>query len=84
MKLLKLLGNGYLVLGLLVLLVLFIHDCLANDKFALHFAGIFLVIPAIVYSIWRLGEDFDDYIKQNQRSLNSLSRFCDSLLNRGQ
>jgi len=83
MKLLKLMGNGYLALGLLVLLVLFIHDCLANDKFLLHFIGIFLVIPALVYSIWRLSEDSEDYVKQNERTLGSLLRFCESLLNRG-
>ncbi len=83
MKLFKLLGNGYLALGLLVLLVLFIHDCLVNDKFLLHFVGIFLVIPALVYSIWRLSEDSEDYVKQNERTLNKLRHFSDSLLNRG-
>jgi len=83
MKLIKLMGNGYLALGLLVLLVLFIHDCLANDKFLLHFIGIFLVIPALVYSIWRLSEDSEDYIRHTEHPLNSLKRFSDSLLNRG-
>ena len=63
MKLLKLLGSVYLVLGLLVLLVLFIHDCLINDKFVLHFVGIFLVIPALAYCVWRLSEDTRRYVK---------------------
>jgi len=81
-KLLKILGNGYLALGLFVMLCLFIHDCLVNDKFPLHFAGIFLVIPAIAYCIWRLREDSEDYFRYAERPLNSLRRFGDSLLNR--
>jgi hypothetical protein len=83
MKLLKLLGNAYLALGLLAMLVLFVHDCLANDKFVLHFIGIFLVIPAIIYSAWRLSEDIEDYLKQNQKSLSELSRVRESLRSRG-
>ncbi len=83
MKLLKLLGNLYLALGLLVLLALFIHDCMANDKFLLHFVGIFLVIPVIIYSIWRMSEDFEGYLEQNQKSLSELSQFRESLRNRG-
>ncbi len=83
MKLLKLLGNIYLALGLLVMLVLFVHDCLANDKFVLHFIGIFLVIPAIIYSVWRLSEDCEDYLEQNQKPLSELSRVRENLLNRG-
>jgi len=83
MKLLKLMGSVYLALGLFVLLCLFIHDCLANDKFLLHFIGIFLVIPALVYSIWRLSEDSEDYFRHTGHPLNSLRRFSSSLLNRG-
>jgi hypothetical protein len=84
MKLLKVVGNIYLALGLLAMLVLFIHDCLANDKFLLHFVGIFLVIPAIIYSLWRLSEDVEEYIKQNEHRIQSILRACDSLLNKGQ
>jgi len=80
MKLLKLLGNIYLALGLLVMLVLFIHDCFANDKFVLHFVGIFLVIPAIVYSLWRLSDDVEEYIKQNEHRIHSIVRTWESLL----
>ena len=40
MKVLKLVGTGYITLGLMVLLALFIRDCVANDKFLLHFIGI--------------------------------------------
>jgi hypothetical protein len=75
MKILKLIGGGYLALGLLVMLVLFIHDCLANDKFVLHFIGIFLVIPAIAYCLWRLSEDTHMYIKEIGRHLKALWRF---------
>lgn len=82
MKLLKVVGNLYLALGLLVMLVLFIHDCLANDKFFLHFVGIFLVIPAIIYSIWRLSEDVESCLNQNRELLIELSQFRDSLWNR--
>ncbi len=83
MKLLKLLGNIYLALGLIILLALFIHDCLANDKFLLHFIGIFLAIPAIIYTMWRLSEDIEGYQKWNQKSLSELSRVRESLQNRG-
>ena len=83
MRLLKLLGNGYLVLGLLVLLALFIHDCLVNDKFLLHFIGIFLVIPALAYCAWRLSKDTEHYVKQTERTQNVLLRFYESLLNWG-
>jgi uncharacterized membrane protein len=63
MKLLKLLGTGYVTLGLMVLLALFIRDCVANDKFLLHFIGIFVVIPALAYSMWRLYDDISEYVR---------------------
>ena len=63
MKYLKLVGIGYITLGLMVLLALFIRDCVANDKFLLHFIGIFVVIPALAYSIWRLYDDIGEYVK---------------------
>jgi hypothetical protein len=78
MKLLKLIGDGYLALGLLVMLVLFIHDCLANDKFVLHFIGIFLVTPAIVYCVWRLSEDMQIHIKKIGSRLKPPWRFLNS------
>jgi len=84
MRLLKLLGNGYLALGLLVLLGLFIHDCLSNDKFVLHFVGIFIVIPGLAYCVWRLSDDTQKYVKYNERPLNALWRYCENKLNRGQ
>ncbi|MFA5078070.1 MAG: DUF1418 family protein [Dehalococcoidia bacterium] len=80
MKLLKLLGSIYLALGLTVMLALFIHDCLANDKFLLHFVGIFLVIPAIIYIFWRVSEDAEEYIKQNEHRINSFVRAFESRL----
>ncbi len=82
MKLLKLLGNVYLSLGLFVLLCLFIHDCLVNDKFLLHFIGIFLVIPALAYCSWRLSKDTEYYIKQTEHTQNAIRRFCERLTNR--
>jgi len=83
MKWLKLLGNGYLLLGLLVMLGLFIYDCLNNDKFILHFIGIFLVIPAIGYLFWRLSEDTEQYVKQIERPPNALVLFYESFYNWG-
>ncbi len=80
MKLLKLLGNIYLALGLIIMLALFIHDCLANDKFLLHFIGIFLVIPAIIFLLWRVSEDAEEYIKQYEHRINSIIRACESRL----
>ncbi|MFA5400824.1 MAG: hypothetical protein WC169_09565 [Dehalococcoidia bacterium] len=79
MKFLKLLGNIYLALGLLVLLALFIYDCVANDKFLLHFIGIVLVIPAIIFTMWRLSEDIEGCLNRNQKLLSELSQFRDSL-----
>ena len=84
MKLLKLIGHGYLALGLLTMLILFIHDCLANDKFVLHFIGIFLVIPAIAYCLWRLNEDTEQYVKQIEPPPNALLLFYESVLNWGE
>jgi hypothetical protein len=83
MKWLKLLGNGYLLLGLLVMLGLFIYDCLNNDKFILHFIGIFLVIPALAYLFWSLSKDTEHYVKQTERTQNVLLRFYEGLLNWG-
>jgi uncharacterized membrane protein len=66
MKILKLAGTGYITLGLMVLLALFIRDCVANDKFLLHFIGIFVVIPALAYSIWRLYDDISEYVRASE------------------
>ncbi len=82
MKLLKLLGNIYLALGLSVMLILFIYDCINNDKFVLHFIGIFLVIPALAYLFWTLSKDTEQYVKQIERSPQALWRFRESFLNR--
>jgi hypothetical protein len=84
MKWLKLLGNGYLLLGLLVMLGLFIYDCLNNDKFILHFIGIFLVIPALAYLFWSLSKDTERYVRPAERTQNVLLRFYESLVNWGE
>ena len=59
---LRLMGDVYLVCGMLTLLTLFIIDCTRGNQFTVHLIGIILDIPALAYCIFRLYVDSHDYL----------------------
>jgi ABC-type sulfate transport system permease subunit len=58
----KLIGDVYMVCGLLTLLTLFMIDCSIGNQLTLHLIGIIFNIPGLAYCIFRLFLDSHDYL----------------------